>query len=308
MTTRVTLLCGGVGGAKLARGLNLLGDVELTVIVNTGDDFEHLGFTICPDLDTVLYTLSGQANRAQGWGREDESWTFMRVMRTLGGEDWFQLGDGDLALHATRSEQLRRGVPLSTFIASVCAAWQIRARVLPMSDQPVRTQVHTDEGILSFQRYFVARRCEPRTQRIQFEGARDARPGPGVLAAIESADAVVVAPSNPYLSIDPMLAVAEIERALVAARAPVVAVSPLVAGKAVKGPTDKLMRELGIAVGNDAIAHHYRAFLTGLVIHDGDRSPREGLAVLRTDTLMRSDDDRVRVAQAVLELARTVAR
>jgi LPPG:FO 2-phospho-L-lactate transferase len=305
MSTRVALLCGGVGGAKLARGLHLLtGEVDLTVIVNTGDDFEHLGFTICPDVDTVLYTLSGQANRAQGWGREDESWSFMRVLRSLGGEDWFQLGDGDLALHAFRTERLRQGVPLSAVTAAVCSTWQIASPILPMSDQPVRTLVHTDEGVLAFQRYFVERRCAPRTHAIHFSGSDAAQPAPGVVAALEAADVIVVAPSNPYLSIDPILSVAGIARALAAAKAPVVAVSPLVAGKAVKGPTDKLMRELGVEVGNDAIVTHYGALLDGLLLHEGDAVAATGLPVRAANTLMRDDADRMRVARDVLRLAR----
>lgn len=304
MSMRVALLCGGVGGAKLARGLALLErDVELTVIVNTGDDFEHLGFTICPDVDTVLYTLSGQANRAQGWGREHESWSFMRVLRSLGGEDWFQLGDGDLALHAFRTHRLRHGARLGAVTAAVCSAWKIEPTVLPMSDDPVRTMVHTDEGVLPFQRYFVERKCTPRTQAIRFEGAQTATPGPGVIAAIESADAIVIAPSNPYLSVDPILSVTAIAQALEQSAAPVVAVSPLVSGKAVKGPTDKLMRELGVEVSNEAIAEHYRGLIDGLLIHEGDASARS-LACRSVDTLMRDDHDRMRVASDVLRFAR----
>ncbi len=306
MSTRVTLLCGGVGGAKLARGLHLLAELELTVIVNTGDDFEHLGLTICPDVDTVLYTLSGQANRAQGWGREDESWSFMRVLRSLGGEDWFQLGDGDLALHTFRTAQLRAGEKLSAITAHVCRAWELDCAVLPMSDDPVRTMVHTDEGVLPFQRYFVARRCVPQVRAIHFDGASSAHPAPGVLSAIDSADIIVIAPSNPYLSIDPILAVPELKRALKVARAPIVAVSPLVAGRAVKGPTDKLMRELGIEVGNDAIARHYMELIDGLLVHDDFRHGE--LAVRVADTLMRSDPDRVRVAGEVLRFAHEVGR
>jgi LPPG:FO 2-phospho-L-lactate transferase len=309
MTTRVTLLCGGVGGAKLARGLHLLApEVDLTVIVNTGDDFEHLGLTICPDIDTVVYTLSGQANRAQGWGRQDESWTFMRVLRSLGGEDWFQLGDGDLALHTLRTARLRQGARLSEVTAAVCCAWQVSATILPMSDDPVRTQVHTDEGVLAFQRYFVARRCAPRTHKITFDGSESARPAPGVLAAIETADSVVIAPSNPYLSIDPILSVAGIAEAIKATKAPVVAVSPLVSGKAVKGPTDKLMQELGFDVGNDAIVGHYQNLLDGLLIHEGDAAASSGPVVVAADILMRDDADRMRVARDVIRFAREIGR
>jgi LPPG:FO 2-phospho-L-lactate transferase len=278
-------------------------DVQLTVVVNTGDDFEHLGFTICPDLDTVLYTLSGQANRSQGWGREDESWTFMRVLRTLGGEDWFQLGDGDLALHAVRTQQLRQGMRLSEITAAVCGAWQVAANILPMSDDPVRTLVHTDEGVLPFQRYFVERRCTPRTRHISFDGAEASRPAPGVVSALQSADVVLIAPSNPYLSVDPILAVPGIAEAIQASDAPVVAVSPLVAGKAVKGPTDKLMRELGFDVDNAAIARHYEQLVDGLLVHQGDSVAGVRAQTREADTMMRDDADKVRVARAVLQFA-----
>jgi LPPG:FO 2-phospho-L-lactate transferase len=316
MSVRVTLLCGGVGGAKLARGFHLLSDdVDLTVIVNTGDDFEHLGFTICPDLDTVLYTLSGQANVAQGWGRQDESWTFMQVLRTLGGEDWFSLGDGDLALHTFRSERLRKGVRLSQVTAQVCNAWHVGATILPMSDDPVRTLVHTELGVLAFQRYFVEQRCAPRTSKISFDGADTARPAPGVVAAIQMADVVVIAPSNPYLSIDPILAVPGLSEVIKATKSAVIAVSPLVAGKAVKGPTAKLMTELGFDVGNAAIAGHYAELIDGLLVHVGDwaadggpifgraRTDRALRPTREADIMMRDDADRMRVARDVLRFA-----
>lgn len=307
MSAKVALLCGGVGGAKLARGFHLLApDVELTVIVNTGDDFEHLGLLVCPDIDTVLYTLTGQANQARGWGREDESWTFMRVLRSLGGEEWFQLGDGDLALHVFRTERMRQGRRLSAIIAEISLAWQLGTAVLPMSDHPVRTLVHTDEGVLAFQRYFVERRCGPRTREISFAGADTARPGPGVLEAIEAADVIAIAPSNPYLSIDPILAVPGIAEAIRGTRMPVIAVSPLVAGKAVKGPTDKLMAELGFEIGNATIAGHYQDLIDGLLIDRDDAGP-DDVRTARADIMMRDDADRMRVAREVLALAVEVA-
>ena len=304
MSSRVALLCGGVGGAKLARGFHLLWpEVHLTVIVNTGDDFEHLGLTICPDLDTVLYTLTGQANRAQGWGREDESWTFMRVLRSLGGEDWFSLGDGDLALHIIRTQRLREGERLSGIVAEISAAWQLRSTVIPMSDDPVRTMVRTEDGVLPFQRYFVEQRCQPRTRSISFEGAGTARPAPGVVPAIEAADVVVIAPSNPYLSIDPIFSVPGIGDAVKRAPAPVIAVSPLVSGKAVKGPTDKLMSELGFEVSNETVARHYQGIIDGLVIHEGDPVPDSAPAVQSANTLMLVDADRMQVARDVLRFS-----
>jgi LPPG:FO 2-phospho-L-lactate transferase len=307
MSVKLALLCGGVGGAKLARGFHLLApDVELSIIVNTGDDFEHLGLLICPDIDTVLYTLTGQANQAQGWGREDESWTFMRVLRSLGGEDWFQLGDGDLALHVLRTERMRQGLRLSQLVAEVSKAWQLGTAVLPMSDHPVRTLVHSDEGVLAFQRYFVERRCRPQVQQISFAGLELARPGPGVLDAIEQADIIAIAPSNPYLSIDPILAVPGIAAAIRKAGVPVVAVSPLVGGKAVKGPTDKLMGELGFEIGNATIVRHYDGLIDGLLVHQDDAAP-DSVHTARANTLMRDDNDRMRVARDVLALAVQVA-
>jgi LPPG:FO 2-phospho-L-lactate transferase len=303
MSVKLALLCGGVGGAKLARGFHLLApDIELSVIVNTGDDFEHFGLLICPDIDTVLYTLTGQANQAQGWGREDESWTFMRVLRSLGGEDWFQLGDGDLALHVLRTERMRQGLRLSQLVAEVSKAWQLGTAVLPMSDHPVRTLVHSNEGVLAFQRYFVERRCRPQVQQISFAGLETARPGPGVLEAIEQADIIAIAPSNPYLSIDPILAVPGMADAIREAHAPVIAVSPLVGGKAVKGPTDKLMGELGFEIGNATIARHYDGLISGLLVHQGDSVP-DGVQTGSADTMMRDDTDRMRVAREVLALA-----
>ncbi|MGB8365172.1 MAG: 2-phospho-L-lactate transferase [Rhizomicrobium sp.] len=304
MSSRVALLCGGVGGAKLARGFHMLWpEADLAVIVNTGDDFEHLGLTICPDLDTVLYTLTGQANRAQGWGREDESWTFMRVLRSLGGEDWFSLGDGDLALHVIRTQRLREGERLSGIVAEISAAWQLRSTVIPMSDDPVRTMVRTEDGVLPFQRYFVEQRCQPRTRSISFEGAGTARPAPGVVPAIEAADVVVIAPSNPYLSIDPIFSVPGISDAIKRTPAPVIAVSPLVSGKAVKGPTDKLMSELGFEVSNETVARHYQGMIDGLVIHEGDPVPDSAPAVQSANTLMLADADRMQVARDVLRFS-----
>ena len=304
MSERVTVLTGGVGGAKLVAGLDaLLAPGTLTAIVNTGDDFRHFGLAISPDIDTLLYTLSGKANRAQGWGREGESWAFMAALRSLGGEDWFNLGDGDLALHVLRSARLAAGEPLSQIIADFAQSWGLNLRVLPMSDDCVATHVDTDEGLLPFQRYFVARRCEPAVRAIAFAGAEAALPAPGVLAAIAEADAVLIAPSNPWLSIDPIVAVPAIRQALVDTRAPVVVVSPLVEGKAVKGPTAKLMAELGLGVNNRTIAAHYRDWAKGMVIHGHDAAP-DDWPVARTDTLMHDGADRERVARVALQLAR----
>tara|TARA_R110000850_G_scaffold37614_9_gene99106 strand:+ start:12132 stop:13058 length:927 start_codon:yes stop_codon:yes gene_type:complete len=303
MSARFTVLTGGVGGAKLVEGLyRILPQNSLTAIVNTGDDFCHFGLPISPDIDTLLYTLSGKSNQALGWGREGETWNFMAALKSLGGEDWFNLGDGDLALHVLRGMGLSAGESLSGVIARFAKAWDLRLSILPMTDDAVATWVETDEGLLPFQRYFVERQCAPKVQAVRFEGAAEAVPAPGVIAAIMESDAVLVAPSNPWLSVDPLLAIPQIRAALESTKAPVIAVSPLVEGKAVKGPTAKLMGELGLEVTNQNIAAHYGKLLDGLVVHNKDEAP-ETLAIARTDTLMKSPEDRERVARAVLALA-----
>jgi LPPG:FO 2-phospho-L-lactate transferase len=306
---RVVVLTGGVGGAKLALGLtSLLPEGSVTAIVNTGDDFEHLGLAVSPDIDTLLYTLSGKANAAQGWGREGESWNFMAALRTLGGADWFQLGDGDLALHVLRSMRLKAGERLATIIADFAAAWEIDAEILPMSENPVRTMLATDEGELDFQHYFVARRCQPVVHRIAFAGAQQARPAPGVLEAIgdPATSAILIAPSNPFLSVDPILAVPGIREALQSAAAPVVAVSPLVGGQAVKGPTAKLMAELGLDVSVATVARHYGDVIDGILVDECDPPQELAVASARADTMMRTLEDRIRVAQGALDFAATL--
>lgn len=306
MSSRVVVLTGGVGGAKLVLGLTqLLPAASVTAIVNTGDDFRHHGLSIAPDIDTLLYTLSGKSNAAQGWGREGESWGFMSALRSLGGEDWFALGDGDLALHVLRTARLSQGETLSKITADFARAWGIEAQILPMSEQRVETHLDTDAGQLSFQRYFVEQRCQPRVSAIEFRGASTAQPAPGVCEAITAAEtrAIIIAPSNPYLSIDPILSIPGIRAALAAARAPIVAVSPIVGGDAVKGPTAKLMRELGIAVTPAAVATHYGELLDGMLVDERDGVNALGIAHASCDTLMQTLADRVRVAQAALQLA-----
>lgn len=306
MTGPVAVLTGGVGGAKLVLGLiHAMPASEVTAIVNTGDDFVHLGLHVSPDIDTLLYTLSGRANAAQGWGREGESWNFMEALRSLGGPDWFLLGDGDLALHVLRSMRRRQGDSLSAITADFAGAWGIVARILPMSDEPIETRLDTQEGELSFQRYFVGLRCEPAVRSIRFAGVEESAPAPGVLEAIADPAnrAILIAPSNPFLSVDPILAVPGIREALRDAPAPVVAVSPLVDGTAVKGPTGKLMAELGVPSDAAAIARHYGDAIDGLLVDERDPPVDVGIASGRTDTLMQSLDDRVRVARAALALA-----
>lgn len=309
MKEKIVVLTGGVGGAKLVLGLrHIVPADQIIAVVNTGDDFDHLGLSISPDIDTLLYTLSGKADREKGWGREDESWNFMAALRSLGGEDWFQLGDGDLALHILRTAKLRAGQALSKVTAQFAAAWDIGVSVLPMTDDPVATIVTTDEGDLAFQRYFVERRCMPQVSAIRFEGVRTAVAAPGVLEAITgpATSIILIAPSNPYLSIDPILSVPGISEALKNSGAPVVAISPIIGGKAVKGPTAKLMAELGQSVSLSTIARHYEGLIDGLLIDAGDDASALGVASAATDIMMSSLADRARVAQAALALAQTL--
>ncbi len=304
----IVVLTGGVGGAKLVLGLlHTVDPASVTAVVNTGDDFRHLGLHISPDIDTLLYTLSGKANAAQGWGREGESWAFLSALKELGGEDWFLLGDMDVALHVLRTAMLAKGESLTAITAHVAQRWGIAATILPMSNDPVATMIRTDEGLLEFQRYFVEQRCVPAVRSVAFAGAEDATPAPGVVEAIVDADVVLIAPSNPWLSVDPLLAVPGIRTALLRCRAPVVAVSPLISGIAVKGPTAKLMGELGLAVNNDTIANHYGDLLNGFVIDTLDMCSISGLAIERTATLMMTLSDKQRVARAALDLAARLA-
>ncbi len=302
----VVVLTGGVGGAKLVLGLaTLLPPGEVTAVVNTGDDFRHLGLHVSPDIDTLLYTLAGTAEPTQGWGRQGESWSFMAALAELGGPSWFNLGDGDLALHVLRSEALAAGKTLSAVTDSFARAWKIGARVIPMSNDLVATEVTTVEGVLPFQRYFVERRCEPVVTAIAFRGADKARPAQGVVEAIGDSGtrAILIAPSNPYLSIDPILAVPAIRAALFSASAPIVAVSPIVNGRAVKGPTAKLMSEFGISINDRAIAEHYGTLIDGLLVDSRGCSVAPDVPTAITETLMETMDDKVRVARAVLDLA-----
>jgi LPPG:FO 2-phospho-L-lactate transferase len=293
-------LAGGVGGAKLAHGLaQILKPEELTIIVNTGDDFEHYGLSISPDLDTVCYTLAGLANPITGWGRVNESWNVIENASKLGGPSWFNLGDQDLGTHLERTRRLKGGASLSQITKDFCKAWGVEHTVLPMSDQPVRTIVDTDEGELAFQEYFVHRRCEPRVKGFRFEGVDSAEAVSGSKEAIQSADAVVICPSNPWVSIDPILRIfPKIEKQ-------VFAVSPIISGETVKGPAAKMYRELGIEPSAFAVANHYRDLITGFVLDTMDAQLTESvkglnMRVLVTNTLMKGHDDRRQLASDVL--------
>ncbi len=308
MTGHVVALCGGVGGAKLVHGLKLaLNPQELTVIVNTGDDFEHLGLSIAPDLDSVMYALAGLSDPVRGWGRRDETWTFMEALKGLGGEAWFLLGDGDLAVHVQRSCQLARGASLSEVTAQLCRALGIAVRVLPMSDDPVRTRVLTTEGWLDFQEYFVHRQCQPAVQEIAFAGAASARAQPEALDALRRPDlrAIVICPSNPFVSIEPILALPGLRAAMAESEAPVVAVTPIIGGKAVKGPAAKMLSELRLEVSAAAVARRYAGIIDGFVIDQADPAPDAlpGVTFFRAATLMVSTDDRMRLAQTALQAA-----
>ncbi len=309
--SRVVALCGGVGGAKLALGLeSVLAQGQLTIGVNTGDDFEFLGLCISPDLDTVLYTLAGLSDPVRGWGRCDESWNFMAALEQLGGENWFSLGDRDLALHVERTRRLRAGETLSAVTGDLARRFGLRAEVLPMTDQPVHTLIHTAEGALPFQDYFVKLRCAPCVTDISFSGAAEASANPALIGALADPklSAVVICPSNPFLSIDPILAVPGVRAALERTPAPIVVVSPIVGGRAVKGPTAKIMGELGLAVNSKMIAAHYAGLIDGMVIDDSDAADSEHLGVPAhvTRTLMRTAGDKCKLAGAVLSFARAL--
>jgi len=305
----VLALSGGIGGAKLALGLyRALPPGALTVIANTGDDFDHLGLSVSPDLDTLLYTLAGIDNPETGWGRRGETWTFMAVLESLGGDTWFKLGDGDLATHVERTRRLAAGERLSQITDDFRRRLGIAARLTPMSDDRVRTRLRTAEGWLDFQDYFVRRQCTPAVSEIVFAGAEAAQPHPDFLAALadQNLRMVVICPSNPFISIDPILSLPGVREALRACHAPVVAVSPIIGGKAVKGPTAKMMAELGLPVTAEAVARHYRDLLDHYVVDDADTAaiPDLDLPLTATRTLMETLADREALARVVLSSGR----
>jgi len=304
----VLALSGGIGGAKLALGLyRVLPPEALTVVANTGDDFEHLGLRISPDIDTLLYTLAGMDSPELGWGRRDETWTFMAALETLGGETWFKLGDGDLATHVERTRRLGSGESLSQITDDFRRRLGISARILPMSDDPVRTRLHTEAGWLDFQDYFVRRRSSPVVRAIYYRGAPEARAHPDFLAMVKREDlqAVVICPSNPFLSIDPILSLPGVRAALQASHAPVIAVSPIIGGKAVKGPTAKIMAELRRPASAAAVARHYADILDIYIADEVDAKEvgELGIPVRLTRTLMLTLDEREALAREVLAAA-----
>jgi LPPG:FO 2-phospho-L-lactate transferase len=311
----IVALAGGVGGARLADGLaRVLPPADLTVVVNTGDDFEHLGLHVSPDLDTVMYTLAGVHNPHTGWGLAGETWNFLAALERLGGETWFKLGDRDLATHLERTRRLRAGASLSEVTAEFCRRLGIKVAVVPMSNDPVRTIVATDAGRLEFQDYFVRRQCAPRALGVEFTGAVAARISPGFLAALDhpGLEAVIVCPSNPFLSVAPILAVPGVHDRLARRRVPVVAVSPIIGGKAVKGPAAKLLSELGHEASAAAVAKYYGRPLDGFVLDTQDASLAEtvsqaGVAASVTDTMMTDPDKAAALARHVVAFARELA-
>ena len=308
---RVVVLAGGVGGAKLAHGLaQILPPEQLTVVVNTGDDFEHLGLTICPDIDTVLYNLAEVNHPEQGWGRADETFHVLEEAKRLGHNAWFLLGDKDIALHLLRREMLDRGLSLTEVTLELARRLGVAHPVLPMSDQPVRTVILTPEGSMPFQEYFVHRRTEPVMLGMRLEGLAQARPTEAVRQALDEADVVVFAPSNPFVSIGPILALPGV-RERIAAK-PTVAVSPIIGGQALKGPAAKMMAEQGLEVSAAGVARHYAGLVDGFVLDRADEGLAEEVAALGMrafvmDTIMRDKAGRRRLAEEMLRFIRVLA-
>ena len=307
---KVLALCGGVGGAKLAWGLaQTLSPEQLTIVVNTGDDFEHLGLHISPDIDTVMYTLAGINNRELGWGLAGETWHCMQALETLGGETWFRLGDKDLATHLLRTQQLMQGQTLTAVTAYLCAKLGIQHRVLPMTNDQVRTRIDTSEGELAFQNYFVRQQCKPAVRGVRFTNTETATLSPEAFAALNDPDlrAVIICPSNPLLSIAPILAIQGMKEALQKTAAKIIVVSPLIGGQAVKGPTAKMMQEMNIPTDSNSIADFYAGLLDVLVIDESDQKDADSFSsadfsVHACKTLMKTDADKLALATSLLQL------
>jgi LPPG:FO 2-phospho-L-lactate transferase len=303
----IVALSGGIGGAKLALGLSrVVPPEQLIVVANTGDDFEHLGLAISPDLDTLMYTLAGVSDPDKGWGRREETWTFMAALAALGGATWFQLGDCDLATHVERTRRLAAGEPLSRITDDFCRRLGVAPRILPMSEDRVRTRVRSCDGWLDFQDYFVRRRCAPEVKELAYDGAAQAHAHPEFMAALADPRlrAVVICPSNPYLSVDPILALPRVRDALKTCPAPVIAVSPIIGGRAVKGPTAKMMRELGLPSTATAIAQHYAGLVDLFVVdHSESEISPPNMRVAKAAILMSTLADREALAKAVLAFA-----
>jgi LPPG:FO 2-phospho-L-lactate transferase len=300
----VVVLSGGVGGARFVRGLvDVVEPADVTVVGNVGDDLEVLGVHVSPDLDSLLYALADLNDEARGWGRSDETWNALTTVTELGGESWFRLGDRDLGLHLVRTQALRRGESLSAVTTSLTAALGVETTLLPATDDRLRTWVATPAGEFSFQEWFVARGHRDEVDALRFEGAESASPAPGVLDAIEAAELLLLAPSNPYVSIAPILAVARVREALAARRVPCVAVSPLIGGRAVKGPADRMLARLAGGTTPAHVAGCYSGLIDALVVDEADADDLDGLGEVRpivTRTLMSDADARRRLAEAAV--------
>ena len=304
---KILAITGGVGGAKLALGLSkLLPAEDLLFAVNTGDDFEHLGLHISPDIDSLTYALAQQNNQELGWGREGETWQFIDTLKALGGESWFRLGDKDLALHIRRTQLLGAGHNLTEATAEIGQALGITHQIVPMSNDPVRTIVHSDAGDLAFQHYFVRERCQPAVSGFEFSGVENATLNPVIAAWLSQADGVVICPSNPYVSVDPLLAVPGFAASL--KHLPIVAVSPIVAGIAIKGPAAKMMAELNVPATAAAVARHYEGLITGFILDETDKTQRKliNIPTIVTQTIMVTLQDRVSLASDTLGFLQTL--
>ena len=300
----VVVLAGGLGGSRLARALaETIDPHELTVVGNVGDDLEVLGLHVSPDLDTILYTLTGRLDESKGWGRAGETWSGLETVAELGGESWFRLGDLDLGVHLVRTQTLRAGEPLSAVTARLARAFGLEAALLPATDDRLRTWLETPAGELPFQEWFVARGHRDEVDGVRFEAAEAAAPAPGVLEALEAADLIAIAPSNPFVSIGPILAVSPIREAIERRHAPAVAVSPLIGGEAVRGPAARMLRRLRGGTGPQQVTDCYDGLIDALVIDEADADEEAGIRTIVTRTLMDDADGRRRVAEAVLETA-----
>jgi LPPG:FO 2-phospho-L-lactate transferase len=298
---KVAVLAGGLGGSRFARALaETIDPADLTVVGNVGDDLEIAGLHVSPDLDTILYTLAGVLDEERGWGRAGETWNARDAATGLGAETWFQLGDRDLGLHLARTDALGAGEPLSAVTARFARALGLATAILPATDDRLRTWVATPAGDLSFQEWFVRRGHRDEVDGVRFEGAEEAAAAPGVVAAFEQADLIAIAPSNPFVSIGPILAVAEIRKALEQRRAPAVAVSPLIAGRAVRGPADRMLARLAGGTGPAQVTGCYKGLIDALVVDEADADEDAGIPTIVTRTLMRDADARRRLAEAVL--------
>ena len=301
---KVAVLSGGVGGARFVQGLvDVVEPSDVTVVGNVGDDLEVLGLHVSPDLDSILYALAGLNDVRRGWGRADETWRVLETVRSLGGEAWFQLGDLDLGLHLVRTQALRDGEPLSRVTQRLARALGIEPRLLPATDDRLHTWIRTPSGEFPFQEWFVARGHRDEVDAVRFEGEESATAAPGVLEAIADADLILLAPSNPYVSIGPILAVGAIRQALAARRVPAVAVSPLIGGRAVKGPADRMLARLAGGTSPAHVAGAYSGLIDALVVDEADAHDLEGLGEVRpivTRTLMTDLEARRRLAEAAL--------